>query len=370
VFVDQTAIVVQAGKGGDGCVAFLREKYRPYGGPAGGDGGRGGSVILEATHRVQTLLEIARRVHFRADKGQPGGPRNRTGRSASDLTIEVPRGTVVRVAPESPGSLDLPGAPKPPLLCDMTEEGQRFCAARGGKGGRGNARFASSVNQVPREFEPGELGEDRRILLELKLLADVGLVGLPSAGKSTLISRVSAARPKIAAYPFTTLSPVPGIVDLGGFRTCVFADLPGLIAGAHEGVGLGIRFLRHVERTRLLLHLIDGAPLDERDPVEAYEEIRNELRSYDEALVRKPELVVVSKTDLPGAEAARDRLRAALPGREVLAISSVTGAGLPALLGAVGRHLEALDRAEAEAAAKAAARAAEAGARSPEADAL
>jgi GTP-binding protein len=340
VFVDEAIVHVQAGAGGDGRVAFLREAYRPMGGPAGGDGGRGGSVLFRASPHVGTLLEISRQPVYRARGGEPGGPKKMTGASADDFVVEVPMGTLVYTVPSE-------SEPEPRLLCDLTGDGQLFCAAKGGKGGKGNARFASATNQTPLEHEPGQPGENRRLRLELKLLADVGLVGLPNAGKSTLISRVSAARPRIAAYPFTTLSPVPGIVDLGDYRSCVFADLPGLIEGAHKGVGLGVQFLRHIERTRMILHLIDAAPLDGRAPESAYAEIRAELDLYGHGLARKPEVVVLSKLDLPGADAALERVRAALPGREVLGISAVSGAGLKELLSSVRRHLDALAAAEA-----------------------
>ncbi|MFC1706372.1 GTPase ObgE [Planctomycetota bacterium] len=336
MFVDKTVIRVSAGRGGDGCCAFRREKYVPRGGPAGGDGGNGGSVLLVATHRRSTLQDIARQTHFRAKHGMPGRGSCMTGRSARDLVVPVPLGTVVRSA--EPGD-------EGRLLRDLTSEGERYLAARGGAGGRGNARFATSTNQAPTEWEPGGQGEETTILLELKLIADVGLVGLPSAGKSTLISRISAARPKIAQYPFTTLSPVPGLVRLGDFRSCVVADIPGLIAGAHQGVGLGIEFLRHVERTRMLVHVIDVAPLGGLQPEEAYRDIRCELKAYGAGLEDRREILALNKIDLTGAMDKVERFRRSFPHLETYAISAVTGEGLKPLLGALGRHLEELDEA-------------------------
>jgi GTP-binding protein len=328
MFVDRADIHVKAGKGGDGCVSFLREKFRPRGGPDGGDGGRGGSVIVRATAKVATLIDVARRVHYRAEKGQPGRGKHQTGKSGEDLVIEVPLGTLV---------LDRDTRR---LVADLTLEGQELRLARGGRGGKGNASFASATNQTPREHTPGQPGEEGWYTLELKLIADVGLVGLPNAGKSTLVSRVSAARPKIADYPFTTLEPVPGIVSLGEFRSCVFADIPGLIEGAHRGVGLGTEFLRHVERTRMLVHVIDCAPLSGPRPVEAYRQVRDELRLYGGDLAGKPEIVAANKVDLPAAQEGIKELRRALPDREIYPISAATGEGIPALLGAVARRLE------------------------------
>ncbi|RME75140.1 MAG: GTPase ObgE [Planctomycetota bacterium] len=333
MFVDRAEIVCKAGKGGDGCCAFLREKYKPRGGPAGGDGGRGGSVILRASPSVATLVDIARRPLYEAESGKPGRGSKCTGRSGRDLVLEVPCGTLVYEAGED----GQPGA----VIADLTEPGAELLAARGGKGGRGNAAFATAVHQAPREWERGEPGEQRRLVLELKLIADVGLVGLPNAGKSTLIRRVSAARPRVASYPFTTLSPVPGIVDLGDYRSCVFADIPGLIEGAHAGVGLGMEFLRHIERTRLLLHVVDAAPL-EGDPLEAYRKIRAELAQYGAGLEDKPELVAFNKADLPGAREAFERFRAQYPERPAFLISAVTGEGIKPLLGAVAEALERL----------------------------
>ena len=335
LFVDKTDIFVKAGRGGDGTVSFLREKKRPKGGPDGGDGGRGGSVIARASPHAATLLDVTRRTHYRAHSGEAGRGKNQTGKSAEDLVIEVPLGTLVRDR-ESQA-----------ILFDLTKEGEVAVLARGGRGGRGNASFKSSTNQTPRESTPGKPGEERWLTLELKLIADVGLVGLPNAGKSTLVSRISSARPKIADYPFTTLAPVPGIVRLGEYRSCVVADLPGLIEGAHRGVGLGIEFLRHIERTRLIVHVIDCAPVaGQLSPVDAYRQVREELAAYGYGLAEKPEIVAANKTDVPEAAAGVEALRRALPDREVFPISAVTGAGLPALVGAIARGLEALPGAD------------------------
>ncbi|MCZ7649349.1 MAG: GTPase ObgE [Planctomycetota bacterium] len=319
MFIDETDLFVKAGKGGDGVAAFLREKYRPWGGPAGGDGGRGGSVVFEADLHTDTLLTLYRQRKLIAKNGQPGQNKNMSGKSAPDMIVKVPLGTLVtdRASGE--------------LLCDLTEPGARFVVARGGKGGRGNQHFATSTHQTPREFELGTEGEERRLHLELKLIADVGLIGLPNAGKSTLLSRISAAHPKIAPYPFTTKEPQLGIVDAGGYRQFVVADLPGLIEGAHAGAGLGDEFLRHVERTSLLVHLVDAAPDDGSDPVANYKLIENELRLYSQVLAERPRLLVANKLDLPEAAANAQRLREET-GAEVLEISGYTGARVPEFL--------------------------------------
>jgi len=314
MFVDEALITVFAGDGGNGCCSFRREKYVPRGGPDGGDGGKGGSVVLLADRGVSTLLTYRYRTLFRAQRGRHGLGANKTGRSADDLVLRVPVGTVVAEAESGH------------LLADLDREGQRLVVARGGRGGRGNARFASSTNRAPTRSDPGEAGEERALRLELKLLADVGLIGFPNAGKSTLISRISAARPKIAGYPFTTLEPHLGVVDRGGYRSFVVADLPGLIEGAHQGAGLGHRFLRHVERCRLLLHLVDPADPD-RDPLEGIEALNGELAGYSPGLAAKPQLLVVTKAD---AVQERDRVQAverhaAGHGRPCLTISAVTG---------------------------------------------
>lgn len=316
LFVDEVTIHVRAGKGGDGCMSFRRELYVPKGGPDGGDGGRGGAVYLEARDGVDTLLDLAGRHHYFAEDGRPGMGAKCTGKSGEDLTVIVPTGTLVYDADTGR------------LLKDLTRHGQRVRVAKGGRGGKGNQHFATPTHQAPREFEPGLPGGERRLRLELKLIADVGFVGLPNAGKSTLLSRLTRARPKIADYPFTTQEPQLGIMELPGFRRLVLADLPGLIEGAHEGVGLGDQFLRHIERTRVILHLIDlcpppGAP----HPDDAYRIIRGELEKYSASLAQREELIVGNKLDLSDADVSLQLLAEAL-GKPVHAISGVTGAGL------------------------------------------
>jgi len=329
MFLDEVEIVAIAGRGGDGCVAFRREKHVPRGGPSGGDGGDGGSVLLRADSSYTTLQHLAGRHHWRAGDGAGGEGKGCHGRSGRDLLVRVPAGTIVRDA-----DLGI-------TLKDLTAEGEEVCVAEGGRGGRGNAAFKSPTNQAPRHAEPGGPGRQRRLRLELKLIADVGIIGLPNAGKSTLLSRLSKARPKIADYPFTTLHPCLGIVEMGGWRRFVMADLPGLIAGAHAGAGLGDAFLRHVERTRVLLHLVDLCPL-EGDPAAGYRVIRRELRAYSRALAAKPELVVGNKMDLTGAAERLDRLRTKLK-VPVVGISAVTGQGLGELAERIWRMLQEAD---------------------------
>jgi GTP-binding protein len=331
MFVDEASIIVQGGDGGNGCSSFRREKYVPRGGPDGGDGGPGGSVILVATANAATLLAFRYRPRLRADRGRHGQGSDKTGRSGADLVVEVPVGTVV---------VDGDGLRR---LADFTEQGQRFVAAHGGDGGRGNVRFRSATRRAPTYCEPGRPGEERELRLELKLLADVGLLGFPNAGKSTLISRISAARPKIADYPFTTLEPSLGVVDRGDFRSFVVADIPGLIEGAHHGAGLGLRFLRHVERCRLLLHLVDSTDVS-RDPVEGIEALNHELESYRPELAQRPQIIVLTKAD---TVQDRDRAEAveryaAEHDRACLTISSVTGEGLQQLIHRVGSRLDEL----------------------------
>ncbi len=331
MFVDEAIIYVKGGDGGNGCVAFLREKYVPKGGPAGGDGGKGGDVILYVDPRLNTLYRFTRQRHFRAQRGQHGRGKNQHGANGADLRVPVPPGTIVRDAATGR------------ILADLTEPGQEVVVARGGRGGRGNARFATPSNQAPRIAENGEPGEERTLYLELKLLADVGLVGKPNAGKSTLLAAVTAARPRIAPYPFTTLEPYLGVVVLDENTDFVMADLPGLIEGASEGRGLGHEFLRHIERTRLIIHLLDGTA---EDPLGDFVAINAELAAFGHGLDRKPQLVAFNKMDMPEAQErwpeVRDTLRA--QGQEVYPISGLTRQGLRDLLWAAARKLAELPR--------------------------
>ena len=327
MFIDEATVRVRAGRGGHGCVSFRREKYVAKGGPDGGDGGKGGDVILVADTAVDTLLDFTYRRHLVAKDGRPGRGKNQTGAGGDDLVAPVPVGTLIYDA-----DTDL-------LLRDLAKPGERVCVANGGAGGRGNKHFASSTNRVPREAEDGHPGQERTLRLELKLLADVGLVGLPNAGKSTLISRISQARPRVANYPFTTREPCLGIVEVGDYRRIVVADIPGLIEGAHEGHGLGIEFLRHIERTRVLLHVLDAGAVDGIPPLDAYRTLRRELSLYGHALAQRPHLVAANKIDLPDARAAIDELRGAL-GIEVYPISAATGEGIPPLLAALTQAVD------------------------------
>ncbi|MDM8006504.1 MAG: GTPase ObgE [Phycisphaerae bacterium] len=325
MFIDRAEIYVRGGNGGNGCMSFRRERFIPKGGPDGGDGGRGGSVYLVADESVATLLDMAGRHHWTAENGKPGKGKDMTGRSGRDLIVRLPPGTLVYDRDNGR------------LLKDLDAPGKKVRIVRGGRGGRGNAYFATSRHQAPRYAQTGEEGQERWLRLELKLIADVGLVGLPNAGKSTLLSRLTKARPKIAAYPFTTLEPQLGIVEMPGYQRFVMADIPGLIEGAHEGHGLGDDFLRHIERTRIILHLIDVHPLPgQATPIEAYRIIRNELQKYSPALANKPELIVANKIDLAenndAVNALRDELETVgIAGDKVLAISGVTGSGLERL---------------------------------------
>ncbi len=329
MFVDEIDIFVRGGDGGAGCVSFRREKYVPRGGPDGGDGGDGGSVWLEADPALTTLLDYHYKRHYHAERGQHGEGSNRSGASGDDLVLRVPLGTVVtdRDSGEALG--------------DLTRPGERVLTARGARGGRGNARFASSTNRAPRRADLGRSGPERWIHLELKLLADVGVIGFPNAGKSTLVSRLSAAKPKIADYPFTTLVPTLGIVRADDDASFVIADLPGLIPGAAEGRGLGHQFLRHTERTRLLLHMLDTDPNTGRDPLEDLGVIDAELAAYSHDLAARPQIVVVNKADLPDAAPAIERIRrhCVVAGRPCHVISAVTGQGLRELVRGVAARL-------------------------------
>jgi GTPase len=343
VFVDEAKIFVKAGNGGNGCVAFRREKYVPRGGPSGGDGGNGGSIYLEANPNDNTLLRYRYNREFKADRGRHGEGSNCTGHSGADLILQVPVGTLV--FDNQTGE----------TIADLANPGQRVLIAHGGRGGRGNQHFAKPWHQAPREHEDGFPGEERRLRLELKLLADVGLVGFPNAGKSTLISVISAARPKIANYPFTTLEPNLGVVNADGLsgkeskvvgRTFVVADLPGLIEGAHQGAGLGIRFLRHVERTRLLVHLIDTSDSNADDPVHAFEVIKGELHAFSQSLIEKPMIVVATKLDATTDRKRLEALRAFCKQRklEFHSISAVTGEGVKDLVRSIADALDKIPR--------------------------
>jgi GTP-binding protein len=326
VFVDEVVVCFEAGKGGDGCVSFRREKYVPLGGPDGGDGGDGGSVILVAREGVDSLAMLAHRKSWKAEPGRQGTGANCHGASGEDFTIAVPPGTVIIDAQHGH------------LLKDLAKEGDQVVVARGGKGGKGNNRFKTATNRAPRQSTPGEPGEIRTVRLELKLIADIGLVGMPNAGKSTLLSRLSRARPEIASYPFTTKHPNLGQVQIAADRSFVMADIPGLIEGAHAGAGLGHEFLRHIERTGMLVHLVEPEPMDATDPLANYRTIRGELEQYSADLAARQEIVVVTKADLPRAEEVRGQL-AELLGRDVLLISAVTGQGLNQLVAAIAQTL-------------------------------
>lgn len=329
MFVDQVKIHVTAGRGGDGCVSFRREKYVPKGGPDGGNGGDGGSVILKVDGNMRTLLDFRYKKRFQAANGRPGEGGNRSGARGEDLIIGVPPGTLVY--DQSSGA----------LLADLVQKGQMISIAKGGRGGRGNASFATATNQTPRQFTPGHPGEERFLRLELKLLADVGLVGLPNAGKSTLLARVSQARPKIAAYPFTTLAPNLGLVPVKEYQSFVMADIPGLLEGAHSGKGLGLQFLRHIERTRLLLFLLEATS----DSVQRdFQILREELKTYDETLAEKPFLVALTKCDLIPKPKFQNLSRF---GEPPFLISSVTGEGIEELLQEIFRRLQDIEESSA-----------------------
>jgi GTP-binding protein len=329
MFVDQVTIYCEAGDGGDGCMSFRREAKVPRGGPDGGDGGKGGNVIVVADVNISSLANIVGHKHWKAERGRHGEGDLRTGRSGEDAVILVPPGTLVR------------DADRGHLLKDLTEHGDSIIIAHGGRGGRGNKRFATATNQAPRETEPGGEGEKRNVVLELKLIADVGLIGMPNAGKSTLLSRISRATPEIANYPFTTKYPNLGLVQVGFEHQFVVADIPGLIEGAHAGIGLGHEFLKHVERTRVLVHLVEPAPMDQTDPIENYRQIREELKLYDATLLDRPEILVVSKCELPDADAVAEFLEETYH-RPVLKLSSATGEGLQTLISRILSELEKL----------------------------
>jgi GTP-binding protein len=335
MFLDEARVYVKGGDGGNGIIAFRREKYVPQGGPAGGDGGRGGNVIFQADEGLRTLIDFRYNRHFKAARGQHGQGKNMHGAWGQDLLVRVPVGTLVKDADSGD------------IIADLTTHGQQALVAQGGRGGRGNARFSTSVNRAPTIAENGEPGEERWLLMELKLLADVGLVGFPNAGKSTLISRISAARPKIADYPFTTLTPNLGVVETRERDSFVVADIPGLIAGAHEGAGLGHGFLRHIERTRVLLYILDAAETDGRDVLQDYQTLRHELGSHNSQLLQRPALIVANKMDLPRAVENRTRLQEAF-GDELMFISAVTGMGVAELIERVYRLLQDTPRPEVE----------------------
>ena len=326
MFIDEAKIYVKAGDGGRGCVAFLREKYRPRGGPAGGNGGKGGDVIIRVNTKMRTLLDFYYRHHFRAENGRPGQGKNKHGRNGKDLIIEVPPGTMVYDAETGE------------LICDLIDG--EFVVARGGRGGRGNAAFATSTSQTPDYAEPGEPGEERMLRLELRLIADVGLVGLPNAGKSTLISRLTKARPKIADYPFTTKEPLLGIAELGRDKRLVIADIPGLIEGAHKGRGMGIKFLKHIARTKVLVFVID---INEK-PDKAFQDLLSELGHFEQSLLRKPRIIALNKIDIANEEALERNWEEVFPGERVFLISALVGLGLDELLRAMFELVEEVDK--------------------------
>lgn len=327
IFIDESSVIAQSGNGGRGCVSFRREKFIPRGGPDGGDGGDGGDVIVAVSARLRTLYHFRRQRHFRAQNGAPGSGSLKTGRGGDDIVIHVPPGTILYDAESGE------------RLHDLTRPDQRLTLLKGGRGGKGNTHFKSSTQRTPRFAQPGEPGHQLRLRLELKLLADVGIIGLPNAGKSTLIAAISSARPKVADYPFTTLVPNLGVVKSGNADPFVVADIPGLIEGAHSGSGLGIQFLRHVERTQILVHLIDAAAIDSQDPLAAYRTINAELRHYQGDLAEKVQIVVLNKMDLPEARQAVAPFKAALGDHGLLAISAATGEGVAALVQEIQKTL-------------------------------
>lgn len=328
-FIDEVTLFASSGHGGAGCVAFRHEKFIEFGGPSGGDGGKGGDVIFEAVSGMSTLLELRHRPHQKAQKGHNGMGKNRHGAGGEDLVIKVPVGTVITDA--ETGN----------VLADMTEGGLRIVLLKGGRGGQGNARFATATNKAPKFAQPGEEGEERKLRLELKLMADVGLLGLPNAGKSSLISKVSAARPKIADYPFTTMVPSLGVVEYKNYRSFVMADIPGIIEGASSGAGLGHRFLKHLERSGILLHLVDISWMPDRDPRTEYEAVNRELALFSSELAGKEQAVVITKIDLPQTRERLAEITAWFEGQgvRVFPISSATGEGIESLLDEIARRL-------------------------------
>lgn len=328
-FIDEVTLFASSGHGGAGCVAFRHEKFIEFGGPSGGDGGRGGDVIFVATSGLSTLLELRHRPHQKAEKGHNGQGKNRHGAAGEDLVIKVPVGTVI---------MDVDTGEQ---MADMTDEGLRVVLLKGGRGGQGNARFATATNKAPKFAQPGEPGEERKLRLELKLMADVGLLGLPNAGKSSLISKISAARPKIADYPFTTMVPSLGVVEYKNYRSFVVADIPGIIEGASTGAGLGHRFLKHLERSGMLLHLVDISWMPDRDPLAEYEAVNRELALFSTELANKEQAVVITKTDLPQTREKLSEITAWFESRGIMVfpISSVTGEGIERLLDEIARRL-------------------------------
>lgn len=328
-FIDEVTLHCSSGHGGAGCVSFRREKFIPFGGPNGGDGGRGGDVIFVASHALSTLLELRHKPHRRAERGRHGMGKDRHGAAGADLMVTVPVGTLIKDSETGE------------VLADLTQDGERIVLLKGGRGGQGNARFATATNKAPKFAQPGEEGEERILRLELKLMADVGLLGLPNAGKSSLISAVSSARPKVADYPFTTIAPSLGVVAYKNFRSFVMADIPGIIAGAHAGAGLGHRFLKHLERSGMLVHLVDISGMPESDPFEAFETINQELSLFSNELATKQQIVALTKMDLPTAQEHCAEATAWFTARgiAVYPISSATGEGVGALLDAIAERL-------------------------------
>ena len=327
-FIDEAMITVQSGNGGRGCVSFRREKFVPRGGPDGGDGGKGGDIILKTSSGKRTLYQFRYQNHFKAENGANGQGKQKTGKNGRNHIIELPPGTLVSDA--NTGH----------LIKDLVDTGETIVLLKGGRGGQGNAKFKTSTHQAPRFAQPGEPGKTKALKLELKLLADVGIIGLPNAGKSTLIAAVSSARPKIGNYPFTTLTPSLGVVRAGRAEPFVVADIPGLIKGAHQGTGLGTKFLRHIERTRILVHLIDGSVIDPDDPLAEYDTINQELALYDEKLAQKPQIVVLNKLDLPGVSQRAEIFQSALKEKKTILISALTGQGLAELTSQIVQWLD------------------------------